>query len=219
MIFLLYHSPTETGGLILEALRNLNLPFQEIYLFKGDPLPSINEVSGLVVMGGPMNVYEEEKYSFLAQETDLIRGIISMNKPVLGICLGSQLIAKALGAKVFKNPVKEVGWHPIEWNGSQITVLHWHGDTFDLPLGSTLLASSIHCKNQAFKLSDHTLGLQFHLEATPEMIKNWCVDDAQYILSASENAEKIVSQTNTFYPALKIIANEFFSTYLRKAYA
>src|SRR5258706_4997986 len=132
-----------------------------------------------------MNVDEIEKYPFLFNELEVIEKMIVEKKPVLGICLGSQLIAKALGSKVYPNRYKEVGWHPISLTekaatdplfkeiSQNLNVLHWHGDTFDLPEGAVHLARSVRCENQAFRWGQSVYGFQFHLEATPSMIKNW----------------------------------------------
>ncbi len=139
-----------------------------------------------------MNIYEDNKYPWLTQEKRFIEQAIENEKIILGICLGSQLIADVLGAKVFPNPDKEIGWFPIELTSeaqsSQVfnvlpnsfTAFHWHGDTFDLPKGATRMAKSQACQNQAFIYGERVVGLQFHLESTPEsvqaMIEN-CADE------------------------------------------
>ena len=119
----------------------------------------------------------------------LIERAATAGKPVLGVCLGAQLVAKALGARVYRNPVKEIGWYPITWTeaaghdalltglAGEETVFHWHGETFDLPAGAEWLASSVACRHQAFRVGDSAYGLQFHLEVTPEMISDWVSQD------------------------------------------
>jgi GMP synthase (glutamine-hydrolysing) len=160
-------------------------------------------------MGGPMNVDEIDKYPFLFSEVQLIEKVLSENKPTLGICLGSQLIAKALGSKIYPNKFREVGWHPIQPTEagkndrlfSLLTaapsVFHWHGDTFDLPKGAVHLARSQKCENQAFKWGAATYALQFHLEVTPVMVNDWCssLESESYIHSAGESKEDIVHRT------------------------
>ena len=148
-------------------------------LFDGERLPSITDFDLLVIMGGPMNVYEEDEYSFLKEEKSYIRNAIFESKLVLGICLGAQLIADVLGAKVYKNRYDEIGWFPVtltEESGespvfrtlpTNFIAFHWHGDTFDIPEGARLLAKSEGCINQAFEYKGHVFGLQFHLESTP----------------------------------------------------
>lgn len=146
--------------------------------FDSNRLPEISEFDWLVVMGGPMSVHDEDLYPWLADEKQFIRRAIDEDKTVLGICLGSQLISAALGARVYKNEEKEIGWFDIELtsfaqsdklffdSGSKIKVFHWHGDTFDLPENATPLASSSGCRNQAYLYNGKVLALQFHLEST-----------------------------------------------------
>jgi GMP synthase-like glutamine amidotransferase len=130
-------------------------------------------------MGGPMSVNDEVQYPWLVEEKALVAGAIANARMVLGVCLGAQVIASALGSRVFRNPEPEIGWFPIQptvegeamgLNGSG-RVFHWHGETFDLPAGATLLASSAGCVNQAFALGPRVLGLQFHLEVTPSDVR------------------------------------------------
>jgi len=139
----------------------------------------------LVVLGGPMNVYEETAYPHLRRVLDLISDALQRRMPVLGICLGAQLIARALGAPVTRNPVKEIGWYPVRLTAAgaasppfaglpaEFYVFQWHGDTFALPQGADLLATGAQCANQAFSYAGRVLALQFHLEVTAEMINNW----------------------------------------------
>jgi GMP synthase (glutamine-hydrolysing) len=136
-------------------------------------------------MGGPMNVYEEERYPFLKREDLFIKEAIQRGKPVLGICLGSQLIAKALGARVFKAPAKEIGWFDVSLTeeGSRdllfrafpefFPVFQWHEDTFDIPRGAKLLATSDSVPHQVFRYAENAYGLQFHLEVTEVMVREW----------------------------------------------
>ncbi|MBX2925860.1 MAG: type 1 glutamine amidotransferase [Chitinophagaceae bacterium] len=141
-------------------------------------LPDVHQIDWLVVMGGPMGVYDTGAYPWLEEEKKFILSCIAAGKTVIGICLGSQLIAAALGAAVYPNRQKEIGWFPIQLTAAGkscylfshfpeiFTVLHWHGDTFDLPAGAVLLAESRACKNQAFIYGNKVLGLQFHFETT-----------------------------------------------------
>jgi GMP synthase (glutamine-hydrolysing) len=139
----------------------------------------------LVVLGGPIGVYEEDVYPFLVPETQLIARRLAAGRPTLGLCLGSQLIAKALGARVYPAGVKEIGWAPIELTPEgrksclrhleTTAVLHWHGDTFDLPQDAVRLASTAVCENQAFSFGAHALALQFHAEAAGAALESWFV--------------------------------------------
>jgi GMP synthase-like glutamine amidotransferase len=143
-------------------------------LWAGDGLPHISAVDGLIVMGGPMGVYDEAAYPWLVNEKTFIRRIIAANKPVLGICLGAQLIAEVLGAAVRKNSQKEIGFFPVRGDGrilpQSFVPFHWHGDTFGIPPGAVPLASSTATANQAFVFKDDVLALQFHLETTEESL-------------------------------------------------
>jgi GMP synthase (glutamine-hydrolysing) len=151
--------------------------------YNGDTLPSVDDLDWVIVMGGPMNIYEDDKYPWLTLEKHFIVEAIKKNKIVIGICLGSQLIADVLGSKVYKGQEKEIGWYPIkvttEAQNSAVfasfpasfTVFHWHGDIFDLPPGAIRLAYSEVCANQAFIYGDRVLGLQFHLELTKDSVR------------------------------------------------
>ncbi|MDR1743426.1 MAG: type 1 glutamine amidotransferase [Dysgonamonadaceae bacterium] len=150
--------------------------------YENDKLPQLSGMDWLVVMGGPMGVYDEAEYPWLVGEKEFIRAAIEAGKTVIGICLGSQLIAEALGSKVYPNLKKEIGWFPVSLTEAaknipifskfpqSIDVLHWHGDTFDLPHGAVHLMKTDVCPNQAFLYGDRVLGLQFHLESTPETL-------------------------------------------------
>jgi GMP synthase-like glutamine amidotransferase len=146
-----------------------------------DPrLPPPGDFDALVVMGGPMGVHDEARYAWLAAEKRLVRDAIDAGKVVLGVCLGAQLVAASLGAAVRRNPEREIGWFAVEPAGAAgasafaalfsrpLEVFHWHGDTFGLPAGAVHLARSEACANQAFAVGERVLGLQFHLETTPE---------------------------------------------------
>lgn len=233
MIIVLVHSPTETGGLILDQLQKARLLFQELHLYKNELLPNdLTTIDGLVVMGGPMNVDEVDLYPFLKNEVNLIRQMISANKPVLGICLGAQLIAKALGSRVYPNKVKEVGWGPIQFSSAakndalflglpdELSVLHWHGDTFDLPEGVIHLASSSKCQNQAFRYGEHVYGFQFHLEVTPSMLEKWTKseEDVAYIRSAGKEPSEILNETPLAFSKLKTNSNLIFERFFKTSF-
>jgi GMP synthase-like glutamine amidotransferase len=148
--------------------------------FEGDQLPNHLSYDWLIIMGGSMGVCDEEKYNWLVAEKDFIKNAIQQTKKILGICLGSQLIASALGANVYPNKEKEIGWFPItlsetasnplQETATNFSVFHWHEDTFDLPKNTINLASSEGCKNQAFIYNEKIIGLQFHLEVTKELL-------------------------------------------------
>ncbi|HMG81626.1 MAG TPA: type 1 glutamine amidotransferase [Ferruginibacter sp.] len=150
--------------------------------YKNDPLPTISDIDWLIVMGGPMGVHDEDRFSWLKKEKEFIKQAINAGKTVLGICLGAQLIAAILRARVYKNTEKEIGWFDIaitttgkknkllEGFADHFKVFHWHGDTFDLPVNAEHLLQTTICKNQAFLYKEKVLGLQFHLEVTKETL-------------------------------------------------
>ncbi len=182
------HVPFEGAGHIesILAARGIGLEYADLYV-PGASSPDISDAAGLVILGGPMSV--NDSLPWLREEERLIGQAIARNQPVLGICLGAQLIAKSLGAKVYRNREKEIGWFDIHFTADGLadplfgglpaseTVFHWHGETFDLPSGALLLASSKACRRQGYRVGERVYGLQFHLEVTPEMIADWCTHD------------------------------------------
>ena len=175
----LQHVPFEGLGCIEPWLTARRHAVTCTRFWAGDRLPDAGSADGLIVMGGPMGVYDEAVYPWLAEEKAFIKQIIAQNKPVLGICLGAQLIADALGAAVSKNQHREIGWFPLTSIHPAMAgiipelapVMHWHGDTFALPSGAERLAASAACLNQGFIYRDRVIGLQFHLETTPESLR------------------------------------------------
>lgn len=173
----LQHVPFEGLGSIEDWVRRRGHSLGATHFYRGDSPPGVHAVDLLVVMGGPMNIYEEADYPWLAQEKRFIERAIDAGRRVLGICLGAQLVADVLGAKVCRNADKEIGWHPVEKTEPALElfsafpqrteVFHWHGDTFDIPAGAKHAARSAGCANQAFVYDERVVGLQFHLEMTP----------------------------------------------------
>jgi GMP synthase (glutamine-hydrolysing) len=182
------HVPFEGAGWLHDVLASRGLSLEYVDLYRaGATLPETGQAAALIFLGGPMSVNDDLPY--LAREMELIRQAIRRGQPVLGICLGAQLIARAAGAAVRRNPQKEIGWFDVHLTGSGASdplfagmdrsenVFHWHGETFDLPDGASLLASSDACRHQAFRLGERTYGIQFHLEVTPAMIEDWSRQD------------------------------------------
>jgi GMP synthase (glutamine-hydrolysing) len=177
----LQHEPFEGMAAIETWLIRHNFKISYTKLYESDHLPSPTDVDWLIIMGGGMSVNDENKYPWLTAEKKFIRGCIEKGKVIIGICLGSQLIASSLGAKVYRNHQKEIGWFPIRkskgikskiFDGlpEEIVVFHWHGETFDLPIGAELIASSEASKNQIFVINDKIVGFQCHLETTAELL-------------------------------------------------
>lgn len=174
----LQHVPFEGLGRMDALLRSRGHSLYPARLYASPALPSLADFDALIAMGGPMSVNDESDYPWLAGEKRLVREAIGAGKPVLGICLGAQLIASSLGARVYRNAEKEIGWLPVEGIAPpdpemfafppSLTAFHWHGETFDLPPGAARLAASEGCANQAFQVGRRTIGLQFHLETTRE---------------------------------------------------
>lgn len=174
----LQHVPFEGPGSISPWLKSGDYQITATKFYESTVLPHPKQVDLLIIMGGPMSVNDEDRFPWLRIEKKFIRQTIASGKAVLGICLGAQLIASALGESVYPNRRKEIGWFPIEGISQKNTsifcfppsveVFHWHGDTFDLPDGAVLLARSEACENQAFQVGKAAIGLQFHLETTPE---------------------------------------------------
>ena len=204
-IHYLQHVPFEGPGSIERWAISKGHTLSATRLYYGELPATLENVDALVILGGPMNVYEEERHPWLVKEKIFINHAIESDTPVLGICLGAQLIADVLGARVYRNQHKEIGWFPLELTNeareshlfgdlpTEFTALHWHGDTFDLPPGATHIAKSEGCPNQAFVFdSERVVGLQFHLEWTQailaETLRN-CADDlteGKYVQSPNE---------------------------------
>jgi GMP synthase-like glutamine amidotransferase len=185
----LQHVEFERLGSIEGWLAERGATVRTARFFQGDPAPATDAVDLVIALGGPMSVNDEMAHPWLAAEKGYLRAVIGQGAAVLGICLGAQLIANALGSRVYPAGVKEIGWFPVEAVPSppeafrfpeRATVFHWHGETFDLPPGAGHLARSTACAHQAFQVGRKVMGLQFHLETTPEsaelMIRN-CGDE------------------------------------------
>ncbi len=231
-VLIIKHVKIEGPGLIEDCLKQERIPYRILNLESGVHLPKPEDCRGIIILGGPMNVYEEDRYPFLREEDLFIKEAIQRGKAVLGICLGAQLIAKALGARVIKAPVKEIGWYDVSLTkaGSRdsffakfpeiFPVFQWHGDTFDLPWGASLLATAPHVPHQAFLYGERVYGLQFHLEVTEEMIREWMKDyKEEFEESQTPLASKlkILSETERKIEASKERGINFFKTFLLKS--
>lgn len=187
-IVVLQHEPFEGPALIADWARDRGHIVSACHLHRGEALPDLSATDWIVAMGGAMSVNDEEALPWLVEEKALVRRAIEANKRVLGVCLGAQLIASSLGARVYPNGERDIGWWPLQvleaghkylQNGNP-TVLHWHGETFDLPAGAALLASTSACRHQAFAMGDRVVGLQFHLECTRQTVRDLveaCADE------------------------------------------
>jgi GMP synthase (glutamine-hydrolysing) len=189
--------------------------------------PSIRNADLLIVLGGPIGVYETESYPFIAREIALIERRLRQGLPTVGICLGAQLMAKVLGSRVYAGHVKEIGWGPISLTdegarsclnplGSESSVLHWHGDTFDLPAQAKRLASNANYENQAFSFGEHALALQFHLEAEPRQLEEWYIGHAVELAAANISVTELRSTTAKLANTLAAQADRVFTDWLRR---
>jgi GMP synthase (glutamine-hydrolysing) len=220
----LQHAQAETPGLIAEVLRAAGIGMRPVETFRPQPVPAaLDDAAGLVVMGGPMGVYEQARYPFLADEMRLIEQALRADKPVLGVCLGSQLLAAVLGSPVNPGRRKEIGWHRVTltpaaaadplWVGvpSSFTGYHWHGDAFELPRGATGLAASELTACQAFRHGRSAYGLLFHLEVTESIIAAMVAAFADECVAAGVDGAEISRRMPQHLPPLQAIGRTVFA--------
>jgi len=214
---------TEGAGTIEDYLNNRNIPYTILELSEGESLPKTDNFDTLIMMGGPMSVNEDEIYPYIKEEERLVRDFIAKGKKILGVCLGAQIMAKALGARVYTGPQKEIGWYNIDLTEEGVkdplmkslafhpqvrdfwkkfNVFHWHGETFDIPAGAVRLASSALYPNQAFRHGNKAYAFQFHIEVRKEMILEWLKDEP--------NFQQIERETETFFEEYRGRAENFY---------
>lgn len=213
------HVAPEGLGLIGEVFAARGVETETVRVFAGDPVPARLDADGLVVMGGPMSVYDPLEH--LVDETRLIRSAMSQDKPVLGVCLGSQLLASALGAVVKSSGRQEIGWHEVTtrpdplWEGlpQSFQAVHWHGDIFDLPAGAKLLASSHMTVNQAFRVGA-AIGLLFHLEMTREGLDGMAAAFPEDLAKVGLAPEKLTSDTREHLSRMRSLGRTVFGRWV-----
>lgn len=200
-VVIMRHAPTEGPGYFATYLERHGIPWRLVKVDAGEPLPEDPEsCSGLAFMGGPMSVNDD--LPWIAPALALIRRAVAAGVPVVGHCLGGQLMAKAMGGSVARNPVKEIGWGLVDvvaspsaeaWFGpalKEFESFHWHGEAFSIPPAATRLASSAHCENQMFALGPH-LAMQCHVEMTAELIRSWCKDWEKEVASLAARVASV----------------------------
>jgi len=217
MILFIKHIEIEGPGTLGEFFRESGWKTKIVELDRSEALPPVDECEAIISLGGPMNVYETDKYPFLAAEENFLKEALRKESPILGICLGAQLLAKAAGAEIKKAGQEEIGWHEVGLTkegtkdslfkglNKNLEIFQWHEDTFDIPRNGVLLATSNICDNQAVRISRHAWGLQFHLEITPEMLEVWLnyypkdLDKDKFLLECFKRKETYQRQAGRIY--------------------
>ncbi len=230
-ILVFQHVPHEILGTLDPLLREAGYRIRYLnFSRQAEARPAVERYHGLVVLGGPMNCDEIGRYPHLGVETDAIRTAIDRGLPVLGICLGAQLIARALGAHVTRNPQREIGWHDVtttadgardpllgHFAGTE-KIFQWHGDTFGIPPGAVHLASSRSCPNQAFRYGENVYGLQFHLEVDAPLIHRWVHTPVMAreleCLGAQGHPDHILAETQAHIGRSLALGRAVFTEYL-----
>jgi GMP synthase (glutamine-hydrolysing) len=228
-ILAIQHHRCETLGTIADALGAggsgaRKIPYEVVRPFDGQAIPGgLEDFRGLIVLGGPMGVYEQDRHPFLRQELRLIEEALRQDKPILGVCLGSQLLASALGAPVTKGRKKEIGWHPITLRQSarldplwgelepSFVAYHWHGDVFGLPSGSVSLASSELTAHQAFRHGRSAYGVLFHMEVTEESIRDMVETFRDELKTEGLEGREILRQSGEHLTRLRGIGRSVFT--------
>ncbi|MFQ5804562.1 MAG: type 1 glutamine amidotransferase [Candidatus Methylomirabilales bacterium] len=223
-ILVIKHVDCEGLGVWEEFCREDGIAVEVVALHREDPLPPPGQFQGVISLGGPMNVYEEGAYPFLNMEDRFIRQALREDVPFLGICLGGQLLAKAVGGLVMQNDGKEIGWYPITLDQmaqrdplfaglpESFTVFQWHGDSFYPPIGAVQLASSQACRNQAFRYGGIAYAFQFHLEVTPPMIGEWAREygaELGDLVNRAHMLEEAPAQFERLRPLSRQVFNNF----------
>lgn len=225
----LQHVAPETPGAISDALRAHGIEIDTVRIDLGQPVPAtIGEADALIVMGGPMGVYEADRHPHLGRELALIESALRAERPILGVCLGSQLLAAALGAGVAPGPRKEIGWFPVTleesaaadplWRGidHEFMAFHWHGDRFELPAGAASLARSERTPIQAYRYGTHTYGFLFHMEITREIVAGMVESFADEIAAEKIAAIDILEETERRLGRLAETGRAVFSRFAER---
>jgi GMP synthase-like glutamine amidotransferase len=225
------HSPTEGPGYFAIFLEQQGIPWKLIAIDEGAAVPTtVDDFSGICFMGGPMSV--NYPLPWIEPVCALIRAAVAKDVPVIGHCLGGQLMSKALGGQITRNPVKEIGWSGAhgedntiahhwlgDFAGKSGTVFQWHGETFSIPTGATRLLANGHCANQMFAIGPH-LGMQCHVEMTPEMIARWCEqwgDEAIAVadLPSAQTPEAMLAEISAKLPVMRQLSEQLYSAWIK----
>jgi GMP synthase-like glutamine amidotransferase len=224
------HAATEGPGYFATFLERYGIPWTLVKLDEGEPVPADPcAFSGAALMGGSMSANDD--LPWINPVLEFVRAAVDTNVPLIGHCLGGQLISKALGGVVSRNPVKEIGWAPVDiiandtarkWLGGldRFESFHWHGETFTIPPGAVRIASSTHCANQMYALGPH-IGMQCHIEMTPELIALWCKDWGKEIVtlaqrtSSVQTPEEMLDHVEEKVRGLNAVADRIYTEWIR----
>jgi GMP synthase (glutamine-hydrolysing) len=231
-IIVLQHVACETLGSIEDVLTRANLGHRYVRIHHGEQVPSeIGDAAGLVVMGGPMSVYDNDKLPHLNDEMRLVESALKAQRPILGICLGSQLLAHVLGAKVYPGKQKEIGWHEVSLTTAasddpllaaapgRFPAFHWHGDVFDLPRSAMCLAKSHLTACQAFRHGHGAYGILFHMEVTRPGVRSMIDSFPHEVAEVGSSAEAILTDTTAHLGRLMEIGDRVFEGWAKMAAA
>jgi len=222
-VLFIQHGDVDKPGLVAEVLADLGIPLRVVHPYAGEALPEdASHFDGLVLGGGGQSAYEVERFPYLESECALIRSALAFQKPILGLCLGGQLIAKALGAEVRRAESKEIGFFPVtrevDAASDPLAVLlppvfgaaHWHGDVFEIPGGGVCLASTALTPNQMFRYGRSCYGFQFHLEMTPALFVELVWDSPDYLIDSGVDPQDLICQAREVLPGLEKYARAAF---------
>ncbi|TDK67542.1 type 1 glutamine amidotransferase [Sapientia aquatica] len=222
----------DTPDYFVDFLTEQKIPFEVRHMYAGElPPESIQDYSGYCMLGGPMSVNDEENFPFLRQEKELVRQALAADIPMIGHCLGGQLISTALGGTVQKALMYEIGWNPIhvidahaarDWFGghTDFELFQWHNETFSVPEGAKLIASNPYCQNQAFTIGEKHIAMQFHCEVKDKKVRHWAIDeksdiDAVLHLPSVQSSESLVASLKERIPTSNALAHVIYSRWIR----
>lgn len=227
-VLFVQHGSVDKPGLLADELERAGVELEIIHPYSGDPLPKdLRAYSGLALGGGGQSAWEVQEHPYLEREAELVRDAVAQEMPVLGLCLGGQIIARALGAEVRRAPAKEIGFFPVTMKpaaqGDSLAALfpktfpaaHWHGDVFDVPEGAVNLASTVATRHQMFCFGERCYGFQFHPEMTPALFEELVRDEMEWFRTEGLDASALIQEAAIELPKLEPAARSFFQAWSR----
>jgi len=222
-LLFIQHGDVDKPGLLGDVLWDMGVELKVIHPYSGDPVPShLSGFDGLAFGGGGQSAYDVDSHPYLEAECALIRTAVDLQMPLLGLCLGAQLIARALGAEVRAAEQKEIGFYPVTLSHEALedpmvallprkfSVTHWHGDIFEIPLGAVHMASSKLTPNQSFRYGKNCYGFQFHIEMTPPLFEELVWDSEEYLVGSGHEPKALIGESKEVLPGLEPHARGFF---------